>query len=146
MRKVISKMPKAKKARPPERDCSHRSLLDKLGVTAELAVSIVGIRDPDFLIDISARTKNIVRGRAAAGSALVFLGAEDLSDLFDLRALRDTIAKNGGVWVVYPKGQKHIREIDVINACKSAGLVDNKVARFSETHTALRFVIPLANR
>jgi len=47
---------------------------------------------------------------------------------------------------VYPKGQKHIREIDVINAGKSAGLVDNKVARFSETHTALRLVIPLANR
>jgi hypothetical protein len=138
--------PKAKKARPPERDYSHRSLLDKLGVTADLSVSIVGIRDADFLRDISARTKNIVRGRAAAGSALIFLGAESLSDLFDLRALRDTIAKNGGVWVVYPKGQKHIREIDVINAGKSAGLVDNKVASFSATHTALRFVIPLANR
>jgi hypothetical protein len=138
--------PKAKKARPPERDYSHRSLLDKLGVTAELSVSIVGIRDADFLRDISARTKNIVRGRAAAGSALVFLGAESLSDLFDLRALRDIIAKNGGVWVVFPKGQKHIRGIDVINAGKSAGLVDNKVASFSETHTALRFVIPLAKR
>ena len=138
--------PNAKKARPPERDYSHRSLLDKLGVTAELSVSIVGIRDADFLRDIKARTKNIVRGRAAAGSALVFLGAESRSDLFDLRALRDTIAKNGGVWVVYPKGQKHIREIDVINAGKSAGLVDNKVASFSATHTALRFVIPLANR
>jgi hypothetical protein len=138
--------PKAKKARPPERDYSHRSLLDKLGVTADLSVSIVGIRDADFLRDISARTKNIVRGRAAAGSALVFLGAESLSDLFDLRALRDIIAKNGGVWVVFPKGQKHIRGIDVINAGKSAGLVDNKVASFSETHTALRFVIPLAKR
>jgi hypothetical protein len=139
-------MPKAKKVRPPEQDYSHRSLLDKLGVTAELTVSIVGIRDSDFLRDISTRTKNIVRGRAAAGSALVFLGAEDLSDLFALRALRDTIAKNGGVWVVYPKGQKHIREIDVINAGKSAGLVDNKVASFSATHTALRLVIPVANR
>jgi hypothetical protein len=139
-------MPKAKKARPPERDYSHRSLMDKLGVTAEHSVSIVAIRDADFLRDISARTKNIVRGRAATGSALVFLGAEELSDLFDLRALRETIPKNGAIWVVYPKGQKHIREVDVINAGKSAGLVDNKVARFSDTHTALRFVVPLAKR
>jgi hypothetical protein len=139
-------MPKPKKARPPEPDYSHRSLLDKLGVTAEHSVSIVGIRDANFLRDISGRTKNVVRGRAAAGSALIFLGAEDLSDLFDLRALRDVIAKNGGIWVVFRKGQKHIRGVDVINAGKSAGLVDNKVASFSETHTALRFVIPLANR
>jgi hypothetical protein len=139
-------MPKPKKARPPEPDYSHRSLLDKLGVTAEHSVSIVGIRDANFLRDISGRTKNVVRGRAAAGSALIFLGAEDLSDLFDLRALRDVIAKNGGIWVVFPKGQKHIRGVDVINAGKSAGLIDNKVASFSETHTALRFVIPLANR
>ncbi len=146
MRKLNSKMPKAKKARPPEPDYSHRSLLDKLGVTAELSISIVGIRDAHFLKEISGRAKNVVRGRAAAGSALVFLGAEDVSDLFDLQALRDVIAKNGGIWVVFPKGQKHIRGVDVINAGKSAGLVDNKVTSFSETHTALRFVIPVANR
>jgi hypothetical protein len=48
--------------------------------------------------------------------------------------------------VVYPKGQNHIREIDVINAGKSAGLTDNKVCRFSDTHTALRFVIPVSQR
>jgi hypothetical protein len=44
------------------------------------------------------------------------------------------------------KGQKHIREVDVIAAGRSAGLTDNKFCRFSETHTALRFVIPLARR
>jgi hypothetical protein len=44
------------------------------------------------------------------------------------------------------KGQKHIREVDVIAARKPAGLTDNKVCRFSDTHTALRFVIPLARR
>jgi hypothetical protein len=44
------------------------------------------------------------------------------------------------------KGQKNIREVDVIAAGRSAGLTDNKFCRFSETHTALRFVIPLARR
>jgi hypothetical protein len=48
--------------------------------------------------------------------------------------------------VVYPRGCKEIRENDVMAAGKSAGLTDNKVARFSDTHTALRFVIPLAKR
>jgi hypothetical protein len=45
------------------------------------------------------------------------------------------------------KGQKHIREVDIIIAAgRSARLTNNKVCRFSDTHTALRFVIPLARR
>jgi hypothetical protein len=36
--------------------------------------------------------------------------------------------------------------VEVISAAKSAGLVDNKVASFSATHTALRLVIPVARR
>ena len=54
--------------------------------------------------------------------------------------------RNGAIWVVYPKGRQDIREVDVIAAGKSAGFTDNKVCRFSETHTALRFVIPIARR
>jgi hypothetical protein len=72
--------------------------------------------------------------------------AENLKALARVRSLVGRIQKNGAIWVVYPKGQKHIREADVIAAGKSAGLTDNKVCRFSDTHTALRFVIPLARR
>ena len=50
------------------------------------------------------------------------------------------------IWIVYPKGQRHIREADVMRAGKAAGFTDNKICRFSETHTALRFVIPVARR
>jgi hypothetical protein len=34
----------------------------------------------------------------------------------------------------------------VIAAAKAAGLVDNKVVAFSETHTSLRLVIPIDRR
>ena len=50
------------------------------------------------------------------------------------------------MWVVYPKGRTDPSEVDVLEAGKAAGLVDVKVARFSETHTALKFVIPVARR
>lgn len=36
--------------------------------------------------------------------------------------------------------------MDVLQAGRQAGLTDTKVARFSGTHTALKFVIPLARR
>ena len=79
-------------------------------------------------------------------SEIIFLAAEDLKSLARIESLESYLKRNGAIWVVYPKGQKHIREVDVIAAGKAAGLVDNKVCRFSETHTALRFVIPLARR
>ena len=50
------------------------------------------------------------------------------------------------LWIVYPKGQKAITENDVIAAGRKAGLKDVKVVAFSPTHTALKFVIPLAQR
>lgn len=63
-----------------------------------------------------------------------------------VKSLAEKIRRNGVIWVVYPTGRTHIREVEVIAAGKAAGFVDNKVCRFSETHTALRFVIPLAKR
>ena len=54
--------------------------------------------------------------------------------------------KTGALWVVYPKGQKHIAQNDVMAAAKSAGLVDVKVVSFSDTHTALKLMIPISRR
>lgn len=135
----------AKKPRPPERDYSHRLLLDKLGVKPEHRVVVLGVKDASFLKDLAARVPNLTRDDPHEAD-LVFLTADDMEPLARMKALGNAIRRNGAVWVVYPKGQRHIREVDVINAGKSAGLTDNKVCKFSETHTALRFVIPLARR
>lgn len=136
-----------KKPRPAERDYSDRALLDKLGVKPEQKIAILGVTDAAFLEDLAERAPDFVGDKLPAGGAdIVFAAAEDTRALARLKSLAGAIAKNGAIWVVYPKGQKHIREVDVIAAGKSAGLTDNKVCRFSETHTALRFVIPVARR
>ena len=56
------------------------------------------------------------------------------------------IVPNGSVWTVRRKGRKDLTEADVRAAGKAAGLVDVKVVRFSDTHTAEKFVIPVADR
>jgi len=134
------------KPRPPERDYSHRALLDKLGVKPQQKVAVLGVEDAQFLKDLAVRVPDFARDKPPADADIVFAAAEDTKALARLKSLAGAIAKSGAVWVVYPKGQKHIRETDVIAAGKSAGLTDNKVCKFSETHTALRFVIPLARR
>ena len=69
-----------------------------------------------------------------------------MKDLAKIGRLEPSMARNGAAWIVFPKGRKDLRETDVIEAGVASGLVDNKVVRFSDTHTALRFVIPLARR
>jgi hypothetical protein len=57
------------------------------------------------------------------------------------------LRSNGGIWVVSRKGKAStLRDVDVIESARSFGLVDNKVASFSPTHTALRLVIPVSRR
>jgi hypothetical protein len=137
---------KASKPRAPERDYAHRLLVDKLGIKAGQRISVLGVESAEFLTELAARVRDYSRGRLAQDADLVFFSAETRQDLARLKSLASSIQKAGAIWVVYPKGQKHIREIEVIAAGRSAGLVDNKVCSFSTTHTALRLCIPVANR
>jgi hypothetical protein len=139
-------MKKPSKTRQPERDYSHRLLIDKLGVKPGQRIAVLGVENAEFLKDLAARAPDYSRGKPIAGADLIFFSAEAVTDLTNLKSLARSIAKNGAIWVVYPKGQSRIREIDAINAGKSAGLTDNKVCSFSATHTALRFCIPCAMR
>ena len=132
--------------RVPERDYSHRLLIDKLGVKPGQKIAALGVESAEFLTELAGRVPEYSRGKRLNGADLIFFSAEAIADLAQLSSLARSIQKNGAIWVVYPKGQKHIREIDVITAGKSAGLTDNKVCSFSSTHTALRFCIPVAKR
>jgi hypothetical protein len=134
------------KPRAQERDYSQRTLAEKLGIKPGQRVAVLGVEDAEFQRDLEAIVSDYSRGDRVSDADLIFFSAEAKEDLLQLKSLSRSIRKSGGIWVVYPKGQSHIREIDVINAGKSAGLTDNKVVRFSATHTALRFVIPLAQR
>jgi len=138
--------PRPKKLRPAERDYSDRSLLDKLGVKRGQKILVLEVLDASFLNEIKPFAPSFKEKKPAADMDLVFFGAEAKELLKNLTRLRKYIVANGGIWVIYPKGKQHIREIDVIAAGKSARLTDNKVCSFSATHTALRFVIPLAQR
>jgi len=134
------------KSRPSERDYSHRSLLDKLGVKPGQSLLILGVDDGAFINDIAPFTPEFEERKPAGDLDLIFYRADAIKDLARLKVLSKSITKNGAIWVVYPKGRQDIRELDVIAAGKAAGLTDNKVCSFSATHTALRFVIPLSQR
>jgi hypothetical protein len=125
-------------------------LLDKLGVRPGARIAIVGPIDDaasDFRELLSERTTDVHDGRPKPDTDLVFLVADSTAELRPLRALARALRPNGAIWVVSRKGKgATLRDVEVIAAAIDAGLVDNKVASFSPTHTAARLVIPLARR
>lgn len=123
-----------------------KSLTDKLGVRPGFKVSMLGVEDKDFWKQLRERMADISEGEVRKDSDLIFFGAEEKEDLRKLADLRESIKRSGAIWVVFPRGRQQIKEIDVISMAKEAGLVDVKVAKFSETHTALKLVIPVARR
>jgi hypothetical protein len=126
---------------------STRPLLDKLGVKAGAKVCIVDLDDPAFITLLHQRTSDIVTRKPRTPCDLVFLGAKQAADLTRLSVIKTWIEPNGAIWVVRPKGGRSaLRDVDVIEAGLAAGLVDNKIASFSETHGAMRLVFRLRDR
>jgi hypothetical protein len=123
-----------------------KGLLDKLGVKPGMKVSLLGIDDDGFRKQLQARTDDVTDGRAARGSDIVFVKMTEAKEASRLKSLRAAIKPDGAVWVVWAKGQKAFREDDARRAGPAAGLVDVKVASFSDALSALKMVIPVKDR
>ena len=108
-------------------------------------MAVVDLDDGEFLKDLEERVERHATAPRHE-SDLIFLGAESIGDLGRIESLVQFLRPNGHIWVVAPKGRQDIREADVLAAGRAAGLKDTKVARFSATHTAHRFTIPLESR
>jgi hypothetical protein len=135
----------AKRASPEA--VSTRPLLDKLGVKPGSKVAIVNLDDSAFMKQVKERTADVVTRKPRSKVDLVFMGADDAEDLGRLHEVKSWIEPNGAVWVVRLKGGRGaLRDTDLIEAGLAAGLVDNKIASFSDTHGAMRFVYRLRDR
>jgi hypothetical protein len=122
-----------------------KRLVDKLGVKPGLRVAIVGISDDAFIADVR-RAGATVASRPGATHDLIVFAVNTPTDLDRFVSLQRSLAPDGALWSIRPKGRPDISESAVMAAGKAAGLVDVKVARFSETHTAEKFVRPRNRR
>jgi hypothetical protein len=118
------------------------SRLHKLGVKPGMTVLVLGNFEEDFLSDLSLSRVTPAEDKAD----LIFLAADGASWLQRIHKLAARLNPDGALWVVYPRGIERIREIEVIRAGRAADLKDVKVASFSLTHTALKFMIPRIHR
>lgn len=122
------------------------ALIDRLDVKPDSRVAILGLTDAGFVAQLRDRTSFVLQHSLAPGLNLIFLRADTLAMLEQLDALEPFLRRDGAIWVVTPQGRRQISETAVLNAGRLAGYVDVKVASFSATHTAYKFVIPKERR
>jgi len=123
-----------------------KSRIEKLGVKPGARVSLLGDLDTGFLTEIGKLTTSVSSNKVAADSEWIFFAVDSKEHLSALSKVAKSMEGAAALWIVYPKGQKHITENDVLADGRKCGLKDVKVVGFSLTHTALKFVIPLSQR
>jgi DUF3052 family protein len=137
--------------RQPERDYSHRSVVDKLGIKPGHTVAFDAAPCP---IPPDLRAQALDRAGRDLASAdepvdVVLVGADASTDVEQvLSAWRERIEPAGGIWLLTPKrGQPgYVDQRDLIAAGPAAGVVDNKICSVDEQTSAMRFVIRRVDR
>jgi len=122
-----------------------KSLLDKLGIKPGMKIAVLGLDDPDFLTQLR-KVADLANEELAEPLDVIFFGVKNTGELSRLRTFERRIKPDGAIWIIRPKGSAAMHPLDVLQAGRDAGLVDVKVASFSATHTAEKFVIPLSRR
>jgi hypothetical protein len=129
-----------------EKIANPKSAVEKLGVRVGQPVAVFGKLDGEFLKKLKRQKSAVAPGKIVDGVGWIFLAAEAREGLGEVKKIAAKMKGSVALWVVDPKGQKSITEMDVIGAGRKAGLKDVKVVGFSATHTALKFVIPVEKR
>ncbi len=119
--------------------------IEKLGVAQGQRVSIYGTFEASFVEELQASGADIAP-EPVKNSDLVLVSADNVGHLAIVSRASEDLAGRGALWIVYPKGQRAITQSDVMESGRGSGLVDVKVASFSPSHTALKFVVPVHRR
>jgi hypothetical protein len=141
----------------PEKDYSHRSTIDKLGLKPGHIVRVVGKGDKDLLTQARAQAgRPLQRGDAPsqpAADVVLYWPATVEEITPTLAAQRARIVSNGGIWVLTAKrdqrsasGMDYLNQTDLIPLGLAAGLVDNKSCSVNERESGMRFVIRKRDR
>ena len=128
----------AKIASPPSR-------VQKLGVKPGMKISVLGLSDAAFDAELTNAGAD-VSNRLRKDSDQIYIAIESAKDLGRFRNVLSSVKQDGAVWAIRRRGLKDATEAATMAAGLAAGLVDVKVARFSETHTAEKFVRPVKSR
>lgn len=132
-----------------EKTDKERDVLDKLGIREGMRLRLEGAIPTDLEERLSAR-EGVEIDRDGGDPVHVLLAALDEASATraTLAELRPAILLDGAIWILTPKkGQPgYLKQEALIPLARSVGLVDNKICSIDASTSAIRFVVPLAQR
>jgi hypothetical protein len=130
-----------------ERDYSHRTVVQKLGVKPDERVEVTGDVGPTLRTELKeAIGRGLVKSGELDGAVVVIESMEEAPEaILRYRArLKDT----GYLWVVTRKRghDRYVDQMKLVPIAKTVGLIDNKTCSIDDGRSGIRFVVPRALR
>ncbi len=131
----------------PERDYSHRSTAQKLGVQPGQRVEVIGDVGPGLRNDLKdALGRGLVRSGDLDGAIVL---VDDLDDAKEtLVRYRARLKEAGYLWLITRKRghERYLNQMLIVPHAKRVGMIDNKTCSVDDERSGIRFVIPRALR
>ena len=126
-----------------ERDYSHRTAVQKLGVKPADRVEVAGDVGSGLRRDVKeAAGRGLVRSGELDGAIVLAESMDEAGEvLVRYRArLRDT----GYLWIITRKRghERYLDQMTLVPRAKRLGLIDNKTCSIDEERSGIRFVVP----
>ena len=130
-----------------ERDYSHRTAVQKLGVKPDQRVEIAGDVGTALRRDVKeVLGRGLVRSGDLDGAIVLVESLDEAKEA--LVRYRSRLRDTGYLWMITRKrGQDgYLDQMKLVPPAKRLGLIDNKTCSIDDERSGIRFVIPRALR
>ncbi len=130
-----------------EKDYSHRSTVQKLGVKPDDRVEIAGDVGTGLRGDVkTAIGRGLVRSGDLDGAVVAVDSMDSAQEA--LVRYRARLRDSGYLWIITRKRghEKYLNQMKLVPYAKRVGLIDNKTCSIDTDRSGIRFVVPRALR
>ena len=130
-----------------ERDYTHRTTVQKLGVKPDERVEAAGDVGPGLRVDLKeALGRGLVRSGQLDGAVVSVESIEEAQEV--LVRYRARLRDSGWLWLVTRKRghESYLNQMQIVPYAKKVGMIDNKTCSIDDDRSGIRFVVPRALR
>lgn len=130
-----------------ERDYSHRTTVQKLGVVPDQRVEIAGDVGSGLRGDVKdALGRGLVKSGQLDGAIVLVESEEEAREA--LVRYRGRLRDTGYLWIITRKRghDNYLNQMSIVPHAKRLGLIDNKTCSIDDERSGIRFVVPRSLR
>ena len=130
-----------------ERDYSHRTAVQKLGVRRDDRVEVAGDVGSGLRRDVKeAAGRGLVRSGDLDGAIVLVESLDEAAEA--LVRYRARLRETGYLWIITRKRghDRYLNQMTLVPHAKRLGLIDNKTCSIDDERSGIRFVVPRSLR